>query len=119
MPVVLLISSMTTSRVFEIRTYTAAPGKLEALKQRFQLHTFGYFARHDMEVVAFFEPLEPNDTLVYILAFDDNESADRAWAAFTSDPDWLADKASTETDGPLTVNIETRRYVATDLSPLR
>jgi hypothetical protein len=110
---------MSTSRVFEFRTYTAAPGKLEALKQRFRDHTLGFFARHKMELVAFFEPLESNDTLVYVLVFDDVEAADHAWASFTSDPDWAAAKASTETDGPLNTNVETRRYVATDFSPLQ
>ena len=110
---------MNPSRVFEFRTYTAAPGKLEALKQRFQLHTLGFFAQHNMEVVAFFETLEPDDKLVYILAFSNEKAADDAWAAFTADPGWAVAKAATETDGPLTTKIETRRFIATDFSPLR
>lgn len=110
---------MNTSRVFEIRTYTAAPGKIEALKQRFSLHTLGFFARHNMEVVAFFEPLEGDDILVYILAFKDDAAANDAWSGFSSDPEWAAAKASTETDGPLTTKIETRRFLATEFSPLR
>ncbi len=35
-------------RVFEIRTYTAAEGKLDALQARFRHHTVALFTKHDM-----------------------------------------------------------------------
>jgi hypothetical protein len=37
------------SRCFELRTYYAAPGKLEALNARFRDHTCALFKKHGME----------------------------------------------------------------------
>lgn len=110
---------MNDARVFDIRTYTAAPGRLADLKRRFENHTLGFFERHGIEVVGFFESVDGCDSLVYIVAFDDAETADRAFANFGADPEWIAAKAATETDGPLATSIETRRYCATQFSPIR
>ncbi|MBK8313858.1 MAG: NIPSNAP family protein [Acidobacteria bacterium] len=44
------------SRCFEIRTYIAAPGKLEELHARFRNHTMKLFKKHGMEVVGFWGP---------------------------------------------------------------
>src|SRR6185369_3396929 len=58
-------------RVFEIRTYTAAEGKLDALQARFRDHTMELFNKHDMTSVAYFTPQDPQlkqRTLIYILA---------------------------------------------------
>ena len=43
-------------RVFEIRTYTAAEGKLTALHARFRDHTMALFKKHDMASVGYFAP---------------------------------------------------------------
>ena len=110
---------MSSARVYDLRTYTAAPGKLEALKSRFQNHTLDFFDRHKIKVVGFFEPIETSDTLLYITEFESSEDADRAWASFGNDPKWAEAKASTETEGPLTLKIESQRLRATDFSPLR
>ena len=42
--------------VFEIRTYTAAEGKLDALNARFRDHTLALFKKHDMTSVGYFTP---------------------------------------------------------------
>jgi hypothetical protein len=110
---------VSSSRVFDIRTYTSAPGKRELLKARFDEYTIGFFIQHGMELVAFFEPLDDEDTLVYILAYPDEEAANRSWEGFQADPGWAAAKKSTEIDGPLAIKIQTRRFRATDFSPLK
>jgi len=38
----------TKNRVFELRTYTANEGKLEALHARFRNHTTKFFKKHGM-----------------------------------------------------------------------
>lgn len=100
-----------------------APGKLEALRARFRDHTFGIFARLGLELVAFFEeaPEENRDEhlLIYLLAFADRDHAERAWAAFRADPEWLDVKAETERDGPLTTQIDSLYLHPTEHSPLR
>jgi hypothetical protein len=108
-------------RVFELRTYTASPGKLDALHARFRDHTNALFARHGMTVVAFFTPTDERqkDTLIYLLAFPDPAARERSWQAFRGDPEWQRVKAASEVDGPLTVKIESVVMKPTDYSPMR
>jgi hypothetical protein len=114
---------MTTStRIFELRTYHAAPGKFAALQARFRDHTLGLFAKHGFTVVGFWSPLDAEggsvEQLVYILAFDDLETAEKTWSAFRSDEEWISVKAESERDGPLTTAIESLYLEPTDYSPL-
>jgi hypothetical protein len=41
------------TRYFEMRTYIANPGKLDALNARFRDHTCKLFAKHGMECIGF------------------------------------------------------------------
>ena len=111
-----------SSRLFELRTYRAAPGKFDALQARFRDHTLGLFAKHGLGLVGFWSPVEqdgqPTDTLIYLLAFNDRTAADQAWSAFGSDPAWIEVKSASEVDGPLTAAIESVFLTAADFSPL-
>jgi hypothetical protein len=72
-------------RIFELRTYYAAPGKMDALNARFRDHTCKLFKKHGMEIVGFWTPTDPKEAdkkLVYILAFPSKEAADKSWNAF-------------------------------------
>ena len=58
------------TRVFEMRTYTAAPGKFEALKARFRDHTLRIFEKEGMTNIGYWIPADPpnsENTLIYIL----------------------------------------------------
>ena len=93
------------NRVFEMRTYTAAPGKFEALKTRFRDHTIRLFQKHGMTNIGYWVPADPpnsENTLVYILAYPDREAAKKSWAAFRADPDWQAVVKESQKDGSLT-----------------
>ena len=69
------------SRVFELRTYHAVPGKLDALHDRFRDHTLPLFDKHGIAVVGFWTPKDgqdiPTDTLVYLLAFSDRDTREK------------------------------------------
>lgn len=93
------------NRVFEIRTYTAAPGKLEALKARFRNHTVKIFEKHGMTNIGYWVPQDAplkDNTLIYVLAHESREAAAKSWAAFRTDPDWVKARAESEKDGALT-----------------
>ncbi len=111
------------SRVFELRTYHAAPGKLDALHARFRDHTNDLFKKHGMTVVGYWVPTDAEkgagDTLIYMLAFADRAAATAAWKAFATDPDWTKVKAESEKDGPLTTKIDSVFTTPTDYSPLK
>ena len=44
--------------VYEMRTYTAAEGKLANVNARFRDHTVRIFAKHNMKSVGYWTPLE-------------------------------------------------------------
>lgn len=111
------------SRCFEMRTYYAAPGKLEELNARFRDHTCALFKKHGMEIVGFWIPTDADkgadNTLVYILAHQSREAAKKSWAAFMADPDWKKAQAGSEANGRLVTKIESVFLAATDYSPVK
>jgi hypothetical protein len=107
------------SRCFELRTYTATPGKLDALSARFRDQIIPLFDKHKMSVVAFWIPTDKADTLVYLLAFPSRAAADASWAAFRADPAWAAIQKATQADGPMTVKVESMFMNPTGYSPLK
>ena len=113
----------TGGRVFELRTYTASPGKLDALNARFRNHTLALFRKHGMEIVGFWMPVDKEagagETLVYILAHQSRAAATASWQAFRVDPDWVKVKADSETDGVLAAKVESVFLAGTDYSPLK
>ena len=108
------------AKVYELRTYKAAPGKLDALNKRFRDHTLGFFKKHGMEVVGFWTPTDEKDgkadTLIYLLAFTSREAADKSWKEFRADPGWQKAKAESEKDGPLTSKVDYVFLTPTDYS---
>ena len=108
-------------RVFELRTYTAMPGKIEALHARFREHTLKLFEKHGMTVVGFWKPVDEQRAerqLVYLLAFPNREEAAGRWKEFQADAEWKAVKADSEKDGPLVEKIDSVFLKATDYSPV-
>ena len=111
------------SRLFEMRTYYAAPGKLEALHARFRDHTNRLFRKHGMTLVGYWVPRDKEkgaeNTLVYILAHADREASDKSWKAFINDPEWKAAHQASEVNGKLVDKIDTVFLNATDYSPVK
>ena len=106
------------ARVYEMRTYYAPAGKLDALHDRFKNHTVKLFEKHGMTNVGYFTPLDDKDNkLVYFLSFPSKEARNKSFKAFAADPDWQKAYKESETDGKLTTKIESRFLTATDYSP--
>lgn len=105
-------------RVYELRTYTASPGKLGALNARFRDHTCKLFEKHGMTNVGYWMPIDNKDTkLIYLLSHSSKAAADKSWAAFVADPAWKKALADSEVNGKLAANIERQFLSATDYSP--
>jgi hypothetical protein len=110
------------TRVFELRTYHAAPGKMDALNARFRDHTCELFKKHGMTIIGFWNPNDTKDadkTLIYLLAFPSRDAADQSWKAFMNDPDWTKAKEASEKEGKLVDKIERVFLNPTDYSPMR
>lgn len=100
------VEAQAHGRVFELRTYTTADGRLEALKSRFRNHTTRIFERHGMKNVGYWVPAdEPKSqhTLIYILQHESREAAEKSWAAFRQDPEWTKVAAESQKDGRILV----------------
>lgn len=110
------------NRVFELRTYTANEGKLEALKARFRDQTITIFRRHNMESIGYWVPQDTEkskNTLIYILAHPSREAADKNWAAFRADPEWQKVQKESEAAGPLVQKVDSVFMSPTDFSQLK
>ena len=107
------------TRLYEMRVYWAAPGKLDALHARFRDHTTKLFAKHGMTNVGYFVPVgdNPERKLVYFLAYPDRKARDASWAAFVNDPEWKAAHAASEKDGKLVEKATETFLTTTDYSP--
>lgn len=108
--------------VYELRTYWAAPGKIEDLHNRFRNVTLNVFKRHNMQVVGFWtpSPVTPESgDLIYIMAFEDAASKEKAWDDFRVDPEWVAGRAASEINGTLVTKVTSVLLDPTNYSPLR
>ena len=113
---------MADNRVFELRTYHAAPGKLDALQARFANHTLRLFDKHGFTVVGFWVARDadgqPSNDLVYLLAFPDSDARAQCWETFRVDQDWIKARADSEVDGPLLDSLESVLLDPTSYSPM-
>ncbi len=110
------------NHVFEVRTYTAEPGKLDALHARFRDHTVDIFNKHGMTSVGYFAPMdEPlsKNTLIYILEFPSRDAAKKSWDEFRNDPEWQKVQKGSEANGKLVTKVESVFAEPTDYSPLK
>ena len=105
--------------VYELRTYTAAPGKMAELQKRFRDHTMSIFENHGMKSVGYWVSEKQPDTLIYILMHKSRKDADASWKAFRRDPEWLRVFAESQKNGSLTKKVESVYMTPTDFSPLK
>jgi hypothetical protein len=111
-------------RAFELRTYTATPGKLSNLNARFRNHTVELFQKHGMKNIAYWNLMAgekgADDTLIYLLAHASKAAGEASFKAFREDPKWkVARKESEEkAGGSLTIpdGVKSEYMVPTDYS---
>ena len=107
------------NRVFELRTYTAADGKLDLLHARFRNHTLGFFKKYGMTSVLYGKPLDAplaQNTMLYVLAYPNRAAATKSWDAFRADPAWLKIR---EESGVGEVKVSSVYFEPTDYSPMK
>ena len=114
-------STSAPSRIYELRIYTPAAGKLDAVNARFRDHTRAIFDRHHMKSVGYWLPTEGVNAgkFVYILEHPSREEATKNWAEFRADPEWVKVKAESEANGPLVSNVDSTFMTPTDYSPIK
>jgi hypothetical protein len=116
------LDAQAQGHVFELRTYTAPAGKLDALNARFRNHTRRIFDKYGMKSVGYWIPAdEPRstDTLIYVLQHDSREAAKKSWDAFRQDAEWKVIAAETQKDGPIVSKVESVFINPTDYSAIK
>lgn len=109
-------------RTFELRTYTAAPGKLTNLLTRFHDHTIALFNKHGMTNIGYWITTEADGKqpkLVYILAHPNEADGKQHFKDFAADPDWVKARDASEANGKLTEKVESIYMKPTDYSPIK
>lgn len=112
----------SSTKVYELRTYTATPGNLNKLLDRFRNHTMRIFEKHGMTSIAYWVPRdeeESSNTLVYVLAHDSQEAANRSWQAFSQDSEWQKVNEDSNADGAILQSVVRKFLTPTDFSPMQ
>ena len=106
--------------IYETRVYRCLPGRLPALLKRFENTTLKLWEKHGIKQAGFFTTLVggSNQELTYLLAWESLADREKKWAAFQSDPDWIAARAKTEEDGQIVGNIVNQLLVPTAFSSI-
>lgn len=114
------VSAFSGPALYELRTYTAEPGKKSDLVTRLA-GASELFAKHGMTNIAYWTPTDEKDgsqdKVIYLLGHQDRAAAAASWKAFDSDPAWHALKAKNEAAGKVVTKLESVFLTPTDYSP--
>ena len=116
------VAEAQSNRIFELRTYTANPGRLDALNSRFRDHTIRIFEKHGMTSIGYWTPQDAplsENTLIYVLAHDSRNAAEASWKAFGGDPEWQRVAEESQRDGRIVEKVDRVWMDATDYSQLK
>jgi NIPSNAP protein len=104
--------------IYELRIYRCMPARKDDLLARFRNHTMGFFKRHGIEVVGFWDTLVgESDELIYLTKYASWEEREKKWGAFMADPDWQTVRQQTQAHGPIVEHVRTSLLTTTDFSP--
>jgi hypothetical protein len=110
------------TRVYELRTYHCYPGKLETLKANFRDFDIRILKRHGIESIGYWVPQDgtlAGNTLVYLVVHPSRAAAEKNWAEFSKDPEFVKLAADSMKDGPIVEKVETTFLDPADFSPLK
>ena len=107
-------------KVYELRTYTAEPGRVDDLVTRLKSAS-QLFTKHGMENVIFWAPFKDKesgqDKMIYVLGHKSRDAAAASWKAFVADPAWHALRDANEAKGKVVTNVDSIFLVPTPYSP--
>ena len=107
--------------IYEQRIYTCIPGRLPALLKRFEEQTLKIWDKHGIKQAGFWTTVigESNQILYYFLTWNSLAEREQKWAAFGSDPDWLAARAQTEANGAIVAKVTNEILAPTSFSSVK
>jgi hypothetical protein len=110
-------------RIFELRTYHSPTWRqLRALHERFAGPEIRIFHRVGVHPILYTSTVIGNNmpNLTYLTPFDDLAAREKAWNAFSADPEWIrVRKDSIDRHGQISSVIQISLYRAAAYSPIR
>jgi hypothetical protein len=109
------------SKLYELRIYKCLPGKLPALLNRFETKTTKIWEKHGIKQAGFFTTVigESSVDLTYLLEWGSLADRETKWNAFQADPEWIKERADSEKDGQIVVNISSQILKPTSFSSVK
>ena len=106
--------------IYELRVYTAMPGRLPDVLARFRDHTVGIWNRLGIRQLGYWTTAVGPDSnaLTYMLVWESLADREVKWGKFVVDPEWVEVRKASELAGPI-VAIWTARSWRQPLSHLR
>jgi len=108
------VAQESTSRVYELRTYTTLPGRLPALHKRFAEHTLKLFEKHGMRNETYWVPTDSarkDNTLIYVVSHASQDAAHKSWKEFATDPEWIKVRNASEADRAILAKLPERVFM--------
>ena len=107
--------------IYELRIYRCLPNRLPALLKRFETNTLRIWEKHGIRQAGFWTTVigESNHELTYLLAWESLAEREKKWAAFQSDPEWIAARDESEKDGPILATLANSILQPTSFSSVR
>lgn len=108
--------------IYELRIYTAVPGKMQAIQDRFAHHTLRLFQKHGINAVGFWtQEVGDNvaNTLYYLLGYESLADKEQKWSALQRDPEWIRVRDESEKTGPIIQSVVNRILRPTSFSPMQ
>lgn len=114
--------AQNANRVYELRTYTAAEGKLPDLQARFRDHTMRLFEKHGMRNHGYWVPQDApakDNTLIYVISHASRDAAKKSWADFAADPEWQKVNKESNANGRILAGVVSVYMDPTDYSGMK
>ena len=107
--------------IYELRIYHCLPNRMPALLKRFENHTLRMWEKHGIRQAGFWTTIigASNHELTYLLAWESLAEREKKWAAFQSDPDWIAARAESEKDGAILTHFSNSILQPTSFSSVK
>jgi hypothetical protein len=114
--------SANSNRVFEMRVYHTFPGRFPARPAKFRDNNIAILKKHGITSIGYWIPQDApgsENTLIFIVAHDSRETADKNWKEFSQDPEWLGFAKASMADGPIVEKVDTTFMLPADFSAIK
>ena len=114
-------TAQPAKKLYELRTYAAAPGRVKDVEAEFQSWIIPGLARAGVKPIAYWSNEGDKPGVTYLMVFKDQAERDAAWAKFRADPqvekDRVAATAKYENGARAMTGADIRLMTMTDFSP--